>query len=373
MQTLRDIVYQLLPRPRQSGAQIAKGKHVAKRLLILSRHPNPSFSYYLDERAKRLGDIPILTKGLDDPLDAVDSDGLFVIICRYIKRPQLRWLEERHGALAGIAYFVDDDIPAVVAGNEASWLYKFRLIKLAVRPLPRVNRLLTHVWASTESLANALAATNSRIDILPPLPARLPAIAIKDTDGSADPLTMVYHATGIHRREHEFLMPIVKKAMEKHANLNFEVFAAGSLARRWRRQGIDPSRVRIAPPLSWPAYLARTTHHNADIALAPLLPGRTNESRSDTKRIDISRLQAAAIFSRCPAFARCAVAGEFHIGNTQEEWLAAIEQLVSDRERRLAARDATRHSIEKMQLHASPAFPGICFEPFVVRPETEIS
>ena len=363
MQVLRDILYQLLPRPRPFGAPPQDGERVARRLLILSRNPNPSFSYYLDERAKTLDHIEVIMKGLDDPLDTVDSDGLFVIICRYIKRPQLRWLEERRDTLAGVAYFVDDDIPAVVTGNEAGWLYKFRLIKLAVRPLPRINRLLTHVWTSTDALANALAMKSHRIDILRPLPADAPDIAINSRNENVRPLKMVYHATGVHRREHEFLMPIIKAAMEKHGNLHFEVFAAGSLARRWSQQGIDPAKMTIIPPLPWPAYLAKTTHHQADIALAPLLSGKTNASRSDTKRIDISRLQAAAIFSRCPTFERCAVPGELHIGNTAEEWMAAIDLLVGDHARRLSARDATRCSIEKMRQHASPTFPGIRFEP----------
>jgi hypothetical protein len=363
MQILRDIVYQLLPRPRSSGAGLDDVERTARRLLILSRHPNPSFSYYLDERSKTLGDIPVIMKGLDDPLDAVDSDGLFVIICRYIKQPQLRWLEEKQGALAGVAYFVDDDIRAVVTGNEAGWLYKFRLITLAVRPLPRINRLLTHVWTSTETLASALAATNQRIDILPPLPTDLAGIALNGIEESFAPLKMVYHATGVHRHEHEFLMPIVRAAMEKHGNLHFEVFASGALARRWARQGIDPARITIMPPLPWPAYLARTTDHSADIALAPLLSGKTNASRSDTKRIDIGRLRAAAIFSQCPTFERCTVDGEILIGNTGSAWLAAIDLLVNDRERRLASRDATRNSIERMRLHASPTFPGIRFEP----------
>lgn len=364
MQIFRDIVYRLLPRPLPFGAQAADGRRMAKRLLILSRYPNPSFSYYLDERAKTLGDIPVIMKGLDDSLDAVDSEDLFVIICRYIKQPQLRWLEERRKNLAGVAYFVDDDIRAVVTGKEASWPYKFRLIKFAVRPLPRVNRLLTHIWTSTEALAGTLAMTGHRIDILAPMPANpanAPSVA---NDDKAAPVKMVYHATGVHRHEHHFLMPIVKAAMEKHAHLHFEVFASGALARRWSRQGIDPARMTIVPPLSWPAYVARTTQHNADIALAPLLSGKTNASRADTKRIDISRLQAAAIFSRCPTFERCAVPGELHIGNTAEEWLTAIDQLVSDREFYVAARDATRNSIEKMRQHATPAFPGIRFEPF---------
>ncbi|TIX89539.1 hypothetical protein BSK43_023600 [Rhizobium sp. P44RR-XXIV] len=363
MQILRDMLYHMLPRPLPFGAAMRDSRRAAKRLLILSRHPNPSFSYYLDERAKTLGDIPVIMKGLDDPLEAIDSEGLFVIICRYIKHPQLRWLEERRDDLAGVAYFVDDDIRAVVTGKEASLPYKYRLIKLAVRPLPRINRLLTHIWTSTEALAGTLATTGHKIDILAPMPANLsdaPSIAEGD---DAPPVKMVYHATGVHRHEHEFLMPIVKAAMEKHIHLHFEVFANGTVARRWARQGIDPARMTIIPPLSWPAYLARTTKHNADIALAPLLSGKTNASRADTKRIDISRLQAAAIFSQCPTFARCAVPGELHIGNTAEEWLAAIDQLISDRDCYLTARDATRNSIEKMRQHATPAFPGIHFEP----------
>jgi len=363
MQILRDILYRLLPRPLPFGAEATERHRTAKRLLILSRHPNPSFSYYLDERTKTLREIPVIMKGLDDSLDEVDCDGLFVIICRYIKQPQLRWLEERRGSLAGVAYFVDDDIRAVVTGREASWPYKFRLIKLAVRPLPRVNRLLTHIWTSTEALADTLAATGHQIDILAPMPAKPTDVLFAAKGENATPVNMVYHATGVHRHEHEFLMPIVKAAMEKHAHLHFEVFASGTLARRWSRQGLDPARTTIIAPLSWPAYLARTTQHNADIALAPLLSGRTNASRADTKRIDISRLRAAAIFSQCPTFTRCAVSGEFHIGNTATEWLTAIDQLVSDRERRLAARDATRNSIEKMRQHASPAFPGIHFKP----------
>jgi hypothetical protein len=361
MQILRNIIYGLLPRPRLSAAPIAGAPSPAKRLLVLSRYPNPSVSYYMDERTKALADIPIIMKGLDEGLEDVDSEGLFVIICRYIKEPQLRWLEDRRHSLAGVAYFVDDDIPAVVAGDEATWPYKITLLNLAVRPLPRVNRLLTHLWTSTETLADTLANTHQKIEILAPMPAAPDRRSSEISDETSASLKMVYHGTGVHRREHEFLMPIVKTAMDKHRNLHFEVFAEGNLARQWSRQDIDPARTTIGLPLPWASYLAKTTDHGADIALAPLLIGKTNDSRSDTKRIDISRLGAAAIFSRCPTFARCAVAGELHIGNTAEEWLMAIDQLVGDRDRRLIARNATMKSIEKMRQSTTTAFPGIRF------------
>ncbi len=97
-----------------------------------------------------------------------------------------------------------------------------------------------------------------------------------------------------------------------------------------RRQDIEPGRMTITPAVAVVVLPQRgPLDHGADIALAPLLAGRTiNDSRADTKRIDTSRMGAgAAIFSRCTTFARCAVAGEFHIGNTMEEWLMAIDQL----------------------------------------------
>jgi hypothetical protein len=362
MQSLRDIVYGLIPRPQPSATSLDSMGGTAKRLLILSRNPNPSASYYLDERTKALANVPIVMKGLDDRLDDVDAEGLFVIICRYIKEPQLRWLEDRRDRLAGVAYFVDDDIPAVVTGDEASWPYKFRLLNFAVRPLPRLNRLLTHLWASTETLAGTLANAGHTVEILAPMPAWPARKSVEITGETAASLKMVYHATGIHRHEHEFLMPIVSSAMRKHGNLHFEVFADGNLARRWRRQDIEPGRMTITRQLPWSSYLARTTDHGADIALAPLLAGRTNDSRADTKRIDISRMGAAAIFSRCTTFARCAVPGELHIGNTMEEWLMAIDQLVEDGDRRIVARNATLESIEKMRQSATLAFPGIRFD-----------
>ena len=221
-------------------------------------------------------------------------------------------------------------------------------------------------------LIETLATAGQEIDILNPLPAHPANVPVNTVIEDVTPLKMVYHATGVHRHEHEFLMPIVKAAMERHDNLHFEVFASGALARCWNRLGIDPARITIVAPLSWPAYLARTTHENADIALVPLLPGKTNASRADTKRVDITRLQAAAIFSQCPTFARCAVAGELHIDNTVEDWSAAIDQLVNDRECRLAARDATRYSIDRMREQATPTFPGVRLYPAVTQHDVAI-
>lgn len=333
----------------------------ARRILVLSQYPNPTFSYYLEERLKAVGGIPVEIRGLDESLDGLDENGLFVIVCRYIKSQQLQWLECKRSSLAGIAYFIDDNIAAVLAGGEARWSYRRRLFRLGIRPLRRLNPLLSHVWASTAPLAAALSRHGGGgIGLLPPMP---PAGETGPTrsDRGGPAVKMAFHATGIHRREHDFLMPIVASAMMRHPHLAFEVFADDRTARLWRRQGIDAARLEILRPLPWPAYRAGV--QEADIALVPLLEGKTNDSRSDTKRVDVARMNAAAIYSRCPTFARCAVDGEIFVENTAATWLAAIDELVDDRERRIIARDATAASLEVMRQLASPGFPGLRFLP----------
>ncbi len=70
------------------------------------------------------------------------------------------------------------------------------------------------------------------VEILAPMPAWPARKSVEITGETAASLKMVYHATGIHRHEHEFLMPIVQLGNAQAGNLHFEVFADGNLARR---------------------------------------------------------------------------------------------------------------------------------------------
>lgn len=326
--------------------------------MILSKHPNPTFSYYLEERIKAIDSIPVHVKGLDDSLQDVDPRGLFVVICRYIKPAQLAWLEKKRNELAGVALFIDDDIASVFVGNEANWFYKFRLFRLAIWPVRRLNRILSEVWVSTDGLAKALPQGGAATRILPPFPPRYgPNRQERKPDGNT--LTMIYHATGVHRLEHEFLVPIVKVALERHPNLNFEVFSDRKIAQLWHEAGIAEGRITVRTALPWIDYLKETSLQEVDIALVPLLDGRTNSSRSGTKRIDVSRCGAAAIFSHCAVYQRHAVDGELHVKNTEGAWLQAIDALALDAGRRARARQATALSVEKMRDATSLALPAL--------------
>lgn len=366
---LRASVYRRCIRPR---ALHADGKHPgrhASAILILSKHPNPTFSYYLEERIATLGNVPVIIRDIGDRLDDIEAGGLFVIICRYTKSGQVRWLQAQRNRLAGIAYFVDDDVAAIIAGPEARLYYKWKLFRMALLPLRRLNPLLTDVWASTEPLAATLGGGLAAAAHLPPYP---PEIAPPPSTHAEYPrsLTMIYHATAIHRQEHAFLIPIVEAAMRRHQDLSFEVIADGDLAGWWRRAKIDRSRLTIRRPMSWSAYLKDSQKRQADIALVPLLDGQVNNARSDTKRIDVARAGAAAIFSHCTVYQRCAVPGENHVANTSEAWSAAIDLLVADAEQRMISRQATVKSIALMRSVSSSAFPDLSFDTSAVRRST---
>lgn len=357
MSRWRLLLYRLLPKPQALRTVLRQGapQKPAKAVLVFSYDPNPTFAYYLEERLNALRGVPVIVcSGHDEALDELDPDGLFVIICRYVGSKQLRWLERNIDRLSGISLLLDDDIAGVVVGRDASLKYKIKLMKLAILPLRRLNPLLDIIYASTEPLARTLSAQKSRVVLMPPAP------SIEGRSlGCSRPLTMVYHATGIHAPEHRFLVPVVEAAMRRHDYLHFQVFASRKNADLWRRAKIDPKRLLILPELSWAAYLHYCTYIKADIALVPLLPGQANACRSDTKRIDVCRLGAAGIFSETEVFNRNRQPGELHVENKRENWLAAIDELVTSSERRAEAAGATRLSVQQMISRANLQIPGL--------------
>ncbi|HBF29349.1 MAG TPA: hypothetical protein DDW73_06970 [Rhizobium sp.] len=292
-----------------------------------------------------------------DTINGIDPSTTFVIICRYIPLLQLLWLWRHRSRFLGIALFIDDDIAATVVEGKSGCGYKFYLIQRALLPLIYLNRILTSVWASTQTLAGSLAANAV---IAPCPPPEVYAVAPTILSKPESLLRMAFHATGAHDAEHVFLMPIVKTALEKLPNLQFDVVAEGRIGHRWMRElGGLGHRVRVIKPHSWSAYLDEAVSLQADILLVPLLPGRVNAARADTKRIDAARLGAAAIFSRCKTYERCFTEGEILVNNNSQSWVEAIQSLADEPETRLRAKNATSASIAAMLKYASPKLPGL--------------
>lgn len=352
---LRDLIYSMLAKP--AARRTADASQRVNRLLVLTNGHNPTFTYYLEERLSR---SPLASdiRGLTDRLDDLDPDGLFVIVCRYIRPRQLLWLYRNRRKLAGTCLFIDDDVAATVTAKGGSLAYKAYLLAMGIAPLPVLNQLLTAVWASTPALAAALeAGSRSRsVTTLAPFPPQAtvtPAVS----DGNNAPLIIAFHATGSHDAEHAFLVPVIREVLARCHDIHFKVIAEGRPARLWSKARLPPERFSLHLKRDWTGYLRETARRKTDIMLVPLLQSRMNDVRSGTKRFDAARMGAAVIFSRCSVYERFADADEILVGNDVSSWVEAICRLARDSETRQRTRQATLRAVSAILADTPASFP----------------
>jgi hypothetical protein len=341
-----DRAYRAVPRPHALASR--NGRPPVRSVLVLRKGNNPTYSYYFEARLKALAPLPYQSRCIDsESLESIDPAGLFVIICRYIKPAQLRWLERHRSELAGVALFIDDDIAALLTGTEAVWHYRLYLASMTLLPLRRLNRLLTHVWASTPALKEALAAGGRPVSLLPPAPDTAEHLPLS-AKSSKEPVSVAFHATGVHGREHRFLVPIAQRVIARHPHVRFDILAQRDDRKLWLSAGLPEHQLRIVPLMRWPEYHRHSRETGADIFAVPLMDNRENAARADTKRIDCARLGAAAIFSDSPAYSSRRHPGEIHIGNNPDIWVETLLDLADNPQRRDKAAQATRDVVAAM-------------------------
>ncbi|KQW54778.1 hypothetical protein [Ensifer sp. Root127] len=330
-----------LPRPQLRLGATGRPRRPVKRIIVFGRMPNPTFDYYFAARLKAPGMPPWQAVDIrHGNLADLDSEGAFIIVCRYTSAKVLTWLEYNADRLSGAGLFVDDDIPAVVTGRDASLRYRLILCFRALWPLRRLSRHLDIVWASTPHLASTLQLED--VQVLPPAPPETlwkPRRDESDVVANAvsDQVLIAYHATGVHLEEHHFLRPIIEDVLAQRPQVRFEVFADGRSKLVWR----DLKRVTIRRPLPWKDYLNDADRRRIDIMLVPLAPSRVNDSRAPTKRIDVTRYGAAGLFSEGFAFGQDDQSAEMRLPYEQTTWQTSILTLVDDRTARTAAASAT--------------------------------
>lgn len=343
----------LLPRPAVRAAPTRADRPI-ERIVVFARLPNPTLDYYLAARLGAPGMPPSRVVDIRDrAVETLEAAGTFVLVCRYASRRVVSWID-RHGPdLAGVGFFTDDDIGAVVTGADATLGYRLFLWRRGLAPLARLNRHVDHVWAATPALAEAIGGDGIRV--LPPAPA--PEIWQGSAPRPSDdaPLRIAYHATGIHLREHRFLVPVMTEVLRRRPEVVFEVTADDRARDLWA--GLE--RVTVVAPTSWPAYLERTRRERADVVVVPLLRSRANRARAGTKRIDVVRLGAAGVFSASPAYGAADDGDEIVLPNRRKLWIAAILALIDDPQARARAADATRRAVEAMAAEALLGIPEL--------------
>lgn len=343
-----------LPRPTVRAFPACVDRPI-DRVVVFARLPNPTVDYYLAARLAAPGMPPACVVDIRDraTIGTLEATGTYVLVCRYASRPALTWIDRSSRELAGVGFFTDDDVGAIITGAEATLGYRLFLWLRALTPLARLNRHVDHVWTATSALAESIGGDN--LCVLPPAPP--PEIWQGNTTarGRGTPLRIAYHATGVHLREHRFLVPVLTEVLRLRPGVVCEVTADDRVRGLWK--GID--RVSIVPPTSWPAYLERCRREPADILVVPLLRSRANRARAGTKRIDVVRLGAAGVFSASPAYGTGEDSDEVVIPNRRRLWIASLLTLIDDAEVRAKAAAATRRAVEAMAAEATHGIPEL--------------
>ncbi|NSZ65963.1 hypothetical protein G6L16_014560 [Agrobacterium tumefaciens] len=314
-----------------------------KSVIVFGRHPNPTTDYYFSGRFAYLQDLNFQLADIrSKDLRHLEPESALVIFCRYASASAIRWVEENEKELSGVVLFLDDDIPAVVTGHDASLQYRIFLCYRALLLLPRLRRFLDAVWVSTQRLGESLGGVE--FEVMPPAPHPKFWCVDRREPSSRDNVLIAYHATGVHYSEHRFLQPVIAETLKNRPNVHFEVFADRRASKVW--VGMD--RVTVRRPIGWADYLAESNERQIDIMLVPLCDSEVNACRAQTKRIDVVRHGAAAIFSRSHAYGTSSASGEIILKNDQSLWIENIDVLVGDRLKRASTAEATRNIVQSM-------------------------
>lgn len=298
-----------------------------RRVVLLEWEPNPSSDQLLMPWLATLGHAPVRQR-----TEAPDlADGDLVVIVRYLSPATRRAIEAHAGRLAGVAYFMDDDLWDAAAWHGLPHDYRRRLQTRARAHLPWLQTHANALWVSTGALATKYAAW---------APRTLPLLPQPTAVAEAAPVWVAYHGTASHGAEIAWLQPVLAQALARCPALHFELFGDRHVASMYR----SLPRVAVLHPMPWPAYRAYTAATRRDIGLAPLRPSAFNAARGAVKFMDYARMGAVGLYSAVPPYAG------FVRDNTDglllpdepAAWVEALVALACDTPRRMAMLQAAR-------------------------------
>ena len=238
-------------------------------------------------------------------------------------RRWLRWLADQLPKLAGIAYLIDDDMPTALRAPELPFRYAVKTAWRYARTRRLLGQLSSEIWVSTPEMARRYARFSPRL---------LEPNYLESKATGEEKTVYFYHGTWAHRREIEWLVPVVRQVQEAIPGAWFEIMGTDRVRRLYR--GIP--RVRVVHPMPWRDYLAYAGTVKYQVGLAPCFDTEFNRARSHSKLFDITRMGAAGVYSNVTPYAGKIIHGEtgYLCTNEPDKWVAAITQLLSDTELR---------------------------------------
>ncbi|MFZ5550275.1 MAG: glycosyltransferase family 1 protein [Pseudomonadota bacterium] len=306
----------------------------ARRLLVLEEGRTPSGDYLLAPWLQSLGPPVVRLDARVAPRTGQIAPGDFIVVQRYLHAPWRHAIERQRPELAGLAWFLDDDLLDPAALSELAAPYARKIRQLALSQRPWFEQMGSQWWVATHALADKYAATRPQVlPFDPPAALARPQPAVR----------VVYHGTASHQRELDWLHPVLAEVQRRCPQTQVELFGELPVNRAFR----DLPRVAVVHPMRWENYLAYTAGQPADIGLAPLLPGVFNAARGPVKFVDYTRQGALGLYSRVApfeGFVRDGVDGVL-LPPQPQAWVEAIVRWAGDAAGRAAMVAAARQRL----------------------------
>ena len=300
-----------------------------QQLIVLGKLPSASVDFYFGSRKNQVKsyiELDVSHPAFQTRLHKVITPGAMVIVVRDIPIGILHSLLKFKASLAGVGWFIDDDIPDICSDRSLPKLYRSRLSGWYVKAKPVLEDLCSTLIVSTEYLAEKYKLSNPSI-LSPAEPEQ------KTTKGTS--VSCFYHGSSSHVRDWEFIIEVARKVQQRNRNISFEFIGDHALYKQCK--GIP--RVKILHPMSWQDYLSMTSCRRMDIGLAPLMENPFNRARSHTKFLDICRQYAVGIYSSDFPYSEeiKATNSGIVLPNDLGSWVRGIEKLaLLDRKELLA-------------------------------------
>jgi hypothetical protein len=305
--------------------------------LVVEERPNPSSDYFVMPFLARSG-CSVKRLRLADALPRPEElDGATVVFVRYVSRDWYRLVNAQRARIAGLVFFMDDDLLDPLASRGLGWRYRLKLLRMATRYGTWLRGQETELWVSSHYLEEKYKAWNPRLVRPTPIPVAAPGCRV------------FYHGTASHRSEAAWLRPVMERVLAAEAQVFFEIVGGREVARRYR--GLE--RVNLVHPMKWPAYQAFLGSGRRDIGLVPQLAHPFNWARSYTKMFDITRSGAVGVYTAstaCAEVVRDGIDG-LVVEMDPDAWVDAILKLARQPELRSRMLEQARARMEALAEH----------------------
>jgi hypothetical protein len=140
-------------------------------------------------------------------------------------------------------------------------------------------------------------------------------------------------ASADHAHNLAMILPAITALLDRHPQVSFEFFGSIPIPAELERFG---DRITTAPPITnYARFLEEFASRQWDVGICPLVPIPFNLMKADTKWVEYSSVGTAVVASRGTVYDACCADGCGLLADTADEWLEALELLVTDDQARV--------------------------------------